>query len=291
MTEEKPDDVVERCAAAMHQRNLQECKLPIGTWYRLSSDLREWYRNMVTAVIDAAGVERLREERADARASEDNAIAAMAREQERAEKAERELAEAERERDEALRQQRSLLRKVDESTRERDEWKRRADVANDILSAIDALVGIEDTEFAELPGIVERTRDKCEEQAQRFAAYEKVAEAARSYVRSACSYQSLVTLLESLDALPPKASAPSSVKRGLESAAQATTSARVTAEDEGVWIPEPAESPEQAAERRHRELLQAIWECTRKSYDPNGDGYLGGVDYVEGVQRRARERR
>lgn len=100
-----------------------------------------------------------------------------------------------------------------EEARQRD--TKDAEAFRDILVAIDELVGIECTEFADLPGIVQKTRDKCEELQQRNAGLEKVVEAADRVAWSThhsdtgddwrnIPYHLIEELREALDAAQPK---------------------------------------------------------------------------------------
>lgn len=114
-------------------------------WPECTDGRRAVWRAVEASVLEAAGVERLRDD--------------LAKWQARATKAEDEL--------------RGTVRTLDVVSADRAEQKARADRAEHILDAIDKLVGIECTEHSDLPGIVERTGDACIEAKGRLAALEK----------------------------------------------------------------------------------------------------------------------
>ncbi len=233
---ETPHDVIERCASVVA---------------RLRHDIVE-HGYIAKAVLDAAGYERLREEKAEADRLLDELSVAISDAKPRSES-----------------KRQALIERAEQAERERADWEQSARGCRDEVLLL----------------------------RQKLAAIEKVAEAAyrdlnftswnnhdpsAREVRNAMRVNSALDMLrEALDAAKQPTGA---VQRGLDSAAQAKTSARVTAEDEGLWIPEPLS-------RDTRAIIAAIWECTRPDgYDPNAQGKLGGVDYVKQLEARMGER-
>ncbi len=102
------------------------------------------------------------------------------------------------------------------------------------------------------------------------------------------------------------------LKRGLESAAQATTSARITPEDDGLWIPEPKVSGEPAADDKPGNcagitpaagssslspdtlaIIAAMFEMTQMiahERSLNEQGRFAGIDYARKLAERMGER-